>query len=162
MNRNLSNISSIILRGKIKALLSLFILMLNGLGLYLYYDTIPPLIASHYNIKGIADSTSDKFFLVELFLLSAFITIILFVLAKYPQIHNHPFKIKKEYQPLVYAKSADLLYTLALLINLYFIMIAINAVFDVNIINTYTIIMMILLPMIIMFKHLKYIYRFKD
>ncbi len=94
--------------------LSLAILLL----FVVYYERIPSLIPSHYNLRGEVDSWGDKSFLWYIVLANILINIFLYLLSKYPRIYNYPFPINESNQERVYTAASLFIRTLQLLITL--------------------------------------------
>jgi uncharacterized membrane protein len=77
-------------------LTSISIIILMWLYLIIEYPSLPETIATHFNGKGEADGYSNKMNLWFLPLVTTAIYIGLFVLNKYPEIHNYMVNITKE------------------------------------------------------------------
>jgi uncharacterized membrane protein len=77
-------------------LTSITIIILMWLYLIIEYPGLPETIATHFNGKGEADGYSNKMNLWFLPLVTTAIYIGLFVLNKYPEIHNYMVNITEE------------------------------------------------------------------
>lgn len=77
-------------------LLSVSLLLLMWLYIITEYDSLPQTIASHFNAKGDADAYASK---STIWLLPSIVTVLyvgLFILNKYPHLHNYMINITKE------------------------------------------------------------------
>ena len=77
-------------------LVSIAIILIMWIYLIIEYPSLPETIASHFNAKGEADGYSNKVYLWFLPIISMALYIGLFVLNKYPQIHNYMVNITEE------------------------------------------------------------------
>lgn len=77
-------------------LVSITFLLLMWVYLIMEYPDLPETVASHFNAKGEADNYSNKSFMWFLPILSSFMYIGLFVLNKYPHVHNYMVNITDE------------------------------------------------------------------
>lgn len=74
-------------------LVSIAVLILMWVYLIIEYPELPETMASHFNAKGEADDYSGKFYLWYLPLIATVLYISLFVLNKYPHLHNYMVNI---------------------------------------------------------------------
>ena len=77
-------------------LLSITLLLLMWIYLILEYQSLPEVIASHFNANGKADGFSNKLTLWLLPIISTIIYIGLFILNKFPHIHNYMVNITED------------------------------------------------------------------
>lgn len=77
-------------------LISISLLLLMWVYLIIEYQNLPKIIASHFNAKGEPDSYSNKMYLWFIPILSTGMYIGLFILNKYPHIHNYMVNITEE------------------------------------------------------------------
>lgn len=74
-------------------LVSITVLLLMWIYLIVEYPDLPETVASHFNAKGEADDYSNKSYMWFLPILSTAMYIGLFVLNKYPHVHNYMVNI---------------------------------------------------------------------
>lgn len=77
-------------------LLSITCILLMWIYLIVEYPKLPDTIASHFNAKGEADGYSNKVYLWLVPVISTMMYIGLFILNKYPHIHNYMVNITQE------------------------------------------------------------------
>ncbi|MEM6378652.1 MAG: DUF1648 domain-containing protein [Bacteroidota bacterium] len=77
-------------------LLSIALLLLMWLFVITEYSDLPDTIASHYNAKGEADGYSNKSFIWILPIIATVIYVGLFILNRYPHLHNYMTDITEE------------------------------------------------------------------
>ena len=104
-------------------LASITLLLLMWIYVIMEYPDLPETIASHFNIKGEADDYANKLYLLFLPLLSTCLYIALFVLNKYPHVHNYMVNITEENALKNYRFSTRILRIVNTLIVIMFVYI---------------------------------------
>ena len=77
-------------------MIAITILLLMWAHVIMEYNSLPEIVASHFNAKGEADGYSNKRFIWFLPALACVIYIGLFILNRYPHLHNYMVNITKE------------------------------------------------------------------
>ncbi|WP_250434037.1 DUF1648 domain-containing protein [Hanstruepera flava] len=77
-------------------LVSITLLLLIWIYVFIEYNNLPETIASHFNAKGEADGYSNKLYLWFIPVLATTLYVGLFVLNKYPHVHNYIVNITEE------------------------------------------------------------------
>lgn len=104
-------------------LILLSILVITWVYVFIAYPELPETIASHFNAKGEADGFSSKSSIWILTLMSTILAVGMYVLAKFPHMHNYMVNITEENALLYYRMSSRLLRYVSIFIALLFLYI---------------------------------------
>lgn len=105
---------------KIIELLSiLFLLGMYGF-VILNWSEIPDRIPTHFNIMGEPDRWGGKWSVLILPIIATFLFKMMFILSKFPHIHNYPVKVTPENAEKLYRISRKMLITMNFLLTLFF------------------------------------------
>lgn len=108
-------------------LIVLAILLVMWGYVFISYAELPEIIPSHFNAQGEVDAYSGRNSIWVLMLVSTVVAVGMYVLTKYPHIHNYMEEITEENAPRNYKMSCRLLR----FVNLFTILIMLYVVYSV-------------------------------
>ncbi|WP_077617425.1 DUF1648 domain-containing protein [Bacillus sinesaloumensis] len=97
---------------RILAILSVLFILGSYTFILVNWSEIPDRVPTHFNIVGEADSWGGKASVFILPIVSTFLFKTLFILSKFPHVHNYPVKVTPENAEGIYKASRKMLITM--------------------------------------------------
>ena len=86
----------------ISSLICVVLIVIYGIHLALVYNTLPQMVADHYDFAGNPDSYGNRIGLVMEPLISIMIVVIMDLVSNFPDLWNYPVKVTEENREFLY------------------------------------------------------------
>ena len=86
----------------ISSLICFVLIVIYGIHLALVYNTLPQMVANHYDFAGNPDSYGNRIGLVMEPLISIMIVVIMDLVLNFPDLWNYPVKVTEENREFLY------------------------------------------------------------